>query len=261
MISNELHLYLQAQLDLGTDEILIGSLPEPHLLLSDSPTDTAQIDTPALVSASHPQTITPIQQATPVLSTTSTPDFSELDSAKDLPEFHKICTNMIHSASKIPDLLLGSGSVNCRLMVIGSSPTDSDLKLQTHYAGAPGELLHKMLKAIKIEKNLCYITYLINHKVQKRLLARERSLYVRMIETEVRLVNPKAILILGEKPFQDMLKTGESLEQSGGLPFVFAGIPCYATHDPRLLNEASEHQVLLKKQSWKHLQALLTALN
>lgn len=168
-----------------------------------------------------------------------------------LDEFYQQASALpFHKKNGGHQFLRGSGPVPCKVLIVGLRPSAEDLKLDTHWSGARGELLKKMLKAIHLEPNLCHYTCLAHVPGTQKIMPRDATTLRQFLLKEVELVQPQSILILGETTAQILFETGASLLQTGGQVRQLAGINALATFDPQMLLQYEN----LKSAAWSHLQ-------
>ena len=137
------------------------------------------------------------------------------------------------------------------LMVLGYMPTVQDISLQKPWSGADGDLLMKMLGAIGVDLNSCYRSWLVKCPTG-RVMPRQIQKLVGMVEQEVRVVRPKAILALGEGCAKGLFKVG----LDGGF-YELGGVKTMVTYDPGFLLQ----QPGFKRPAWAHLQKLQAYMN
>ena len=95
---------------------------------------------------------------------------SKLDSNEQVSEKLSNCKNLdeikvfIENFDGCPlkytakNLVFGTGNKNAKIMLIGEAPGAEEDKVGKPFIGAAGQLLNKMLDAIKLERNDIYIT-------------------------------------------------------------------------------------------------------
>jgi len=175
-------------------------------------------------------------------------DFSAITTLDEL--YQQASALPIHKKKGGHQFLRGSGPVPCKVLIVGLRPSEEDLKLETHWSGARGELLRKMLKAIHLEPNLCHYTCLAHVPGVQKIMPRDATTLRHFLLKEIELVQPQSILILGEVTAQIIFETGASLLQTGGQVRLLGGISALATFDPDTLLRYEN----LKSAAWSHLQ-------
>lgn len=146
------------------------------------------------------------------------------------------------------------------VMVIGEGPgADEDMQGRP-FVGKAGQLLDKMLAAIQLfrTKN-CYIANVVkcrppnNRDPQPDETAACRN----FIDTQIAVIQPKAILIVGRVALQNLLQTSEGIGKMHGHFLEYAGIPLMATYHPSALLR----DVNLKRPAWEDLKLFRAKLD
>lgn len=188
-------------------------------------------------------------------------DNSTLLESKDLKTFnhalynHEWYQNQQSQEDHHLNLIVGLGPSHPKLMVINFQPYPEDIQIRQPFAGAAGELLRNMLKAIGLEKNLSYLSYLDHSSNPKRRLPREVKMLKDHLQKEIELVQPKAILLMGPELAEILLhesNLGDLVEKK----MEFMGIPTFGTYPLHYMT----HDPGWKKPAWTTLQLLKSNL-
>lgn len=203
------------------------------------------------------------------LPTSKAPQVPEIRTDLSLEDRKKIMAAVVEQAEgctkcrlseKRKKVVVGSGSVEADLMLIGEGPgANEDIK-GLPFVGAAGQLLTKMLKAIDIDREGAYITNVVkcrpprNRDPEPDEVAACRPYLWRQVEA----CRPKCILTLGAYASRTILeKPGSSLRSLRGKVWKVRGIQVVATYHPSaLLRNAS-----MKKPAWEDLKMLQKLLN
>ena len=144
-------------------------------------------------------------------------------------------------------------------MLIGEAPGVEEDKIGKPFVGAAGQLLNKMLAAIKLERDDVYITNVIPWRPpNNRTHLQMRKYYnvYHFVQRHIELVNPKFILLLGSTATKAILSTSLSIAKLRGNWHEYKSlnlnrtIQCLATYHPAFLLRSPNY----KKQSWEDLQ-------
>lgn len=271
MTDTDLIPYLKMHLELGGSEVffdeplLLPQKPATLAFVKSIPVKAPPSNLPPVEFAtpeaySPPAAATPkVPQATP--SALLVPDMAKrtlgpgedmvaLEAATSLEAFHEAV--MHHSFYRLGvgtagRIAYGMGPVRPPLMLVGLAPTEEDLRSGGFYAGAPSELLRKLLESLSYSRNLCYATWLVKKPISSVPLPRQMSILRRMLQLEVNLVKPELILFLGESTYQAAMATNSLLHSTGGAAMEFAGTKATAIFDPIQMNETPA----LKSVTWK----------
>jgi uracil-DNA glycosylase family 4 len=151
-----------------------------------------------------------------------------------------------------PPVVCGKGPIHSRLAVIHFGQGHSTQPMGFANANAQN-LLKKMLGAIQIESNLCFMTLFVKSaQSPERLALKEKTMWEKVLQKELDLAKPEKILLLGSKNVRYLLADGRDFNTLGLTKSELWGIPCFCTYSPEelLLNEAQ------KRECWMHLKFL-----
>ena len=160
-----------------------------------------------------------------------------------------------HRAKKT---VIGDGNSKADIMLIGEAPGAEEDKIGKPFVGAAGQLLNKMLAAIKLERDNVYITNVIPWRPpNNRTPSNEEILQcLPFVQRHIELINPKFILLLGSTATKAILSTSLSIAKLRGNWHDYKSfnlnntIQCLATYHPAFLLRSPNY----KKQSWEDLQ-------
>ena len=97
----------------------------------------------------------------------------------------------------------GQGNPNANIMIIGEGPGEMEVKKKEPFVGPSGHLLNQVLNACGISRNECWITNVYKLEIPENDLKTVKHLFPRYKEyliNEIRTVNPRIILALGNTP-------------------------------------------------------------
>ena len=153
-----------------------------------------------------------------------------------------------------------TGNRNADIMFVGDAPTYPDETERRPFAGAAGEKLDGMLKAMGLSREQVYITHLVKFRpamprqtTNNRPPSEKELLYSSsIIELETRLVQPKVIVALGVIAARGLLRMGElplaAYQQQGG---IFCGVPVVVTHHPSYLLRTND--ITERRKLWEEM--------
>lgn len=157
--------------------------------------------------------------------------------------------------------LLGSGSQNSELMIIGNAPTNADEQQGNIFSGEAGKLLTAMLKAMGYQRNDVYISNIVKCKtVENQEPSEEQALSCEAyLLRQISLIKPKLILALGNSAAQQLLKSKSTMNRlRGQLHYVDTiNAPILVSYHPTYLL-ASPNE---KRKAWEDLQLAMKELN
>ena len=156
------------------------------------------------------------------------------------------------------NLVFGEGAEHPRIMFVGDMPTADEDRTGRPLAGAEGELLTKMLQAMKLSPEQVYLTSVV--KCRSNPARRPHPEEVRrcrpVLAAQIRIAQPEVIVVLGGAALA-ALKPDETLTaEDRGKWMELHGVPMMPTFHPTLLLQKPE----LKKAAWQDLQQVMKRL-
>lgn len=164
-------------------------------------------------------------------------------------------------------VVYGKGSDSPKLMVIGSWPINQDEDNNEPLSGECLEFLNKWLGAMKLSPFAdCYVTNLLKCKTgsTKRNISMGHNMEEEItscfnhLEEEIKRLQPRVILTIGEKSAQVLTDSDHSLEQLRGHVHLYKGIPVVSTYHPEV---ALENYEALRAPVWDDLKLVISRLN
>ena len=189
------------------------------------------------------------------LETTEAPAVrSEWDDDGDLETFRqKICDcvkcDLGHTRT---NFVFGSGNPDADILFVGEAPGQQEDQQGEPFVGAAGELLTKILGAMKLARDEVYICNVLkcrppnNRDPQPEEVDRCEPYLQRQIE----LVAPKIICCLGRHAAHALLKTQSSLSRLRGQLHEYHGIPLVVTYHPAALLRNPGY----KRDTWEDMK-------
>ena len=156
--------------------------------------------------------------------------------------------------------LLGIGSKNADLMVIGDAPTEQDENNREVFSAEAGSLLTAMLKAMGYKKQDVYLTTTVKCKTQKNQNPSELELATceSYLLQQIQLVQPKLILAMGNVAAQSLLKSKSTMSRLRGQLHYIDSVkaPILVSYHPTYLLAATNE----KRKAWQDLQLAMEEL-
>lgn len=140
--------------------------------------------------------------------------------------------------------VFGKGNPNADVLLIGEGPgAEEDLKGEP-FVGRAGELLTKILEAIKFTREEVFIANIVKCRPpgNRTPLSDEIETCIPYLKKQIELINPKLILCLGTTAALSLLKKKESLGNMRGKVFEFGSAKVMVTYHPA---------ALLRNPNWK----------
>jgi len=138
----------------------------------------------------------------------------------------------------------GEGAATARLVVIGEGPGRTEDETGRPFVGRAGELLTKILEAIKLPREQVFICNVVKCRPPENRLPQydEIAACLPYLYRQIELVKPKVILAMGGTAAQSLLSTKQSLGALRNQVHRFRGIPVVVTYHPA---------ALLRNPNWK----------
>jgi len=163
----------------------------------------------------------------------------------------KLCNNR-------QNVVIGTGNKNAKIMFIGEGPgADEDIK-GIPFVGKAGKLMDKAFEGIGIKREEVYIANIVkcrppnnrNPEYEEADSCRE------YLESQIKLVNPKIIVLLGSVALKNILGKEYGITSSRGKWIEKDGTKYLPTFQPAaLLRDESK-----KIDFWKDLKKLMIGL-
>lgn len=149
----------------------------------------------------------------------------------------------------------GVGARQPEVMVIGEAPGQDEDNMGLPFVGKAGQLLDKMLNAIKLDRHSnCYIANVVKCRPPQNRdpLPEEVSACSAFLEAQIHILKPKMILCAGRVSAHHLLKNELSMNGLRGKKFEYNNIPVYVTYHP----SAVLRDPALKGPVWDDLRLL-----
>jgi len=162
-------------------------------------------------------------------------------------------------------LVLYDGSLESNLMIIGEAPGKEEDDKGIPFVGRAGQLLDKMLSAIKLDRKEVYITNVIPWRPpQNRTPTDEEILeFLPFLQKQIEIIKPKFIFLLGTTAAKAILSTPLSLGKLRAQWHTYKtinmnkSIDVLVSYHPAFLLRSPK----FKKEAWSDLQMLQKKLN
>jgi len=184
----------------------------------------------------------------------------QIDKAERLEKLKKLINTIDNCNLKdnSQNLVLGDGNINSLIMLIGEAPGIEEDKSGTTFKGEIGQLLDKMLLAIKIKKQNIYCTYAINFRPPKdrKPTSQEIKRYSVFLKEHISIINPKIIILMGSSAMEAVtgINTKISSERGKWKETILKNktYPVMISFNPSYLIRFPEN----KKYSWEDLKKI-----
>ena len=167
----------------------------------------------------------------------------KLDSLEELARKVKRCTRCsLYETATNP--VAGEGNPKAELVCVGEAPGAKEDETGRPFVGQAGQLLTKILAAVKLTREQVFICNVLKHRPPGNRNPRPEEVeacspyLIRQLE----LIKPKVIVAFGTFAAQTLLNTKTPIGQLRGLVHKYHGIPLVVTYHPA---------ALLRNPAWK----------
>src|SRR5207302_6067151 len=138
------------------------------------------------------------------------PDHPTISSVRDAAKECQACDLYKRGTQTV----FGEGARRAELMFVGEQPGDAEDLAGRPFVGPAGRLLDRALEEAGIDRDAVYVTNVVKHfkweprgkrRIHKKPNAGEVAACRPWLDTEIRLVNPRAIVCLGATAAQALL--------------------------------------------------------
>lgn len=160
--------------------------------------------------------------------------------------------------------VFGYGNPQAEVMIIGEAPGADEDRLGEPFVGRSGHLLDKMLAAVDLRREDCYITNILPWRPpgNRTPTSDEVTVCLPFLKRQIELISPKIIFILGRSAANALLDNADSISALRGhfIDYVSARgniIPTLSSFHPAYLLRTTSQ----KAKSWSDLLRLKRKLN
>ncbi|HEY5544943.1 MAG TPA: uracil-DNA glycosylase [Gemmatimonadaceae bacterium] len=138
----------------------------------------------------------------------------------------------------------GEGNPNADFMCVGEAPGATEDELGRPFVGQAGQLLDKILGAIKLSRNDVYICNVLKHRPpgNRNPMPDEVQACSPYLLRQIELIRPRVIVAFGTFAAQTLLNTREGIGKLRGKIHRYYGVPLVVTYHPA---------ALLRNPAWK----------
>jgi len=165
-----------------------------------------------------------------------------------------------NNASKI---VFADGNIQSSIMIVGEGPGEKEDELGKPFVGDAGNLLNKMLKAIKIERKKIYITNVVNYRPPNNRKPEQSEInrYSKYLKEHISIIDPKILILMGSTAMEAILGINKKIsKERGQWKEVIIKQKNYKTiitfHPAYLLRKPDQ-----KKFSWEDLKIIHKEIN
>ena len=151
-----------------------------------------------------------------------------------------LCPLHLEAKNPVP----GEGNPNADFMCVGEAPGATEDELGRPFVGQAGQLLDKILAAIKLSRNDVYICNVLKHRPpgNRNPMPDEVQACSPYLLRQIELIQPRVIVAFGTFAAQTLLNTREGIGKLRGKVHRYYGVPLVVTYHPA---------ALLRNPAWK----------
>ena len=155
-------------------------------------------------------------------------------------------------------IVFSDGDFKSPLMIVGEGPGQKEDELGKPFVGDAGQLLNKMLNAIKIKRVNAYITNLVNYRPpnNRKPEPTEINRYSEFLREHISIIDPKILILMGSAAMEALFGSKIKIsKERGAWKEVIINNKTYLVmitfHPAYLLRQADQ-----KKYSWADLKEI-----
>lgn len=179
------------------------------------------------------------------------------DALKKLEEQSRNC-QACHLSGTRTQVVFGAGNPRAELMFVGEAPGFDEDKRGLPFVGAAGQLLTKIIEAMKLTRDDVYIANCLKCRPpqNRNPLPEEIAVCSPILERQIRIIRPKIICALGKFAAQTLLSTTDPITRLRGRFFDRGGVRVIPTFHPAyLLRNPAD-----KKLVWQDMKLIMKEL-
>ncbi|MFN3386340.1 MAG: uracil-DNA glycosylase family protein [Candidatus Thermochlorobacter sp.] len=183
-----------------------------------------------------------------LITTSTAQPADELQRYKTLTELYtatKDCQKCRLGATR-KNYVFGEGNEHAKVMLIGEAPGADEDETGRPFVGRSGELLNKILAAIKFTREEVYIANIIKSRPPNNRSPEPDEIQACLpyLIRQIELIRPKIILALGKVAANTLLGNSQAMNAMRGKVHTWRNIDVIVTYHPA---------ALLRNPNWKRL--------
>ena len=155
-------------------------------------------------------------------------------------------------------IVFSDGDFKSPLMAVGEGPGQKEDAIGKPFVGDAGQLLNKMLNAIKIKRENVYITNVVNFRPpdNRKPEPAEINRYSEFLREHISIIDPKILILMGSTAMESLFGSKIKIsKERGAWKEIIINNKTYLTmitfHPAYLLRQADQ-----KKYSWADLKEI-----
>ena len=162
-------------------------------------------------------------------------------------------------SEKRKNIVFGAGDPDARLVFVGEGPGYEEDQQGAPFVGAAGQLLTRIIAAMKLTREIVYICNIIKCRPpgNRNPKPDEIQTCVPFLKRQIAAIQPDFICALGTFAAQTLLETDQPISRLRGRFHQFRGIDVLPTYHPAYLLRNHEK----KRDVWEDVKKLMRALD
>ena len=155
-------------------------------------------------------------------------------------------------------IVFNDGNFKSPLMIVGEGPGQKEDEIGKPFVGDAGQLLNKMLNAIKIKRENVYVTNLVNFRppYNRKPEPAEINRYSEFLREHISIIDPKILILMGSTAMESLFGSKIKIsKERGSWKEIIINNKTYLVmitfHPAYLLRQADQ-----KKYSWADLKEI-----
>jgi DNA polymerase len=249
-IVEDVRAHLEYQRALGVKSIEVGDIDAQTPIVRPAVVPVPKEKT-VVVVATHPV----VKEATKPVTTQ---DVGQAQTLEEIREEIGDCTHCkLHTGRK--NIVFGEGNPKAVIVFVGEGPGFEEDQQGRPFVGEAGQLLTDIIeKGMKIKRAEVYICNIVKCRPpgNRNPEPDEVESCIGFVKKQIRAINPKVIVTLGNVPTQNLLGTKQGITKIRGTWQTYEGIPVMPTFHPAyLLRSPGE-----KGKVWSDIKLVLEKL-
>ena len=115
-------------------------------------------------------------------------------------------------------IVFADGNIQSSIMIVGEGPGQKEDELGKPFVGDAGNLLNKMLEAIKIERKKIYITNVVNYRPPNNRKPEQSEInrYSKYLKEHILIIDPKILILMGSTAMEAILGINKRISKERG---------------------------------------------
>ena len=115
-------------------------------------------------------------------------------------------------------IVFADGNMQSSIMIVGEGPGQKEDELGKPFVGDAGNLLNKMLEAIKIERKKVYITNVVNYRPPNNRKPEQSEInrYSKYLKEHISIIDPKILILMGSTAMEAILGSNKRISKERG---------------------------------------------